>query len=171
MREFRYNENVLSSCVAGSENDCSEIFHQHQSHYQRKNSNGSDLRNIASQRYQKFKENAEFIHQFNLKKHSHHAALNQFSDLLDDELPLYELSEDYIKTLLEYEDPHLTLIHIESQEDIEELLGTRSRNLRRHNKKRKRKNFYLDKDDPFAELGASKEGTYNIDISQEATHV
>lgn len=171
MTGFPYDENVLSSCVAGNEDDCSKIFYQHQSHYQRESISGSGLKNIPLERYQKFKENAEFIHNLNLQNHSHRVALNQFSDLLDDELPLYEISEDSIKTPMQYKDPHLNLIPIKSQEDIVELLDIRSRNLHKHYKNRKQKNihqhFHLDEDDPFAEMGATKEGTYSIDFRQE----
>ena len=93
MDEFKYDSSILSSCashaaVNGDHQDCRELFQQHQAHYQRDRSNELEL--SRQNRYNRFLENAVFVHDHNSQRNRHRVALNQFSDLLHNEFPLHE---------------------------------------------------------------------------------
>jgi len=95
-KKFEYKEEILSSCVATlhsnathNNNDCMDLFHKHQHHYQRSNAHTQ-----SNNRYATFLQSVVFVYNHNTdnnnNKYRFCVQLNQFSDLQQHELPLID---------------------------------------------------------------------------------
>ena len=132
MNEYTYDPSLLSSCANHAitneyHADCKELFDQHQSHYQRTSSSSTH----EGGRYVQFIENAMFVHGHNAQNRLHTVALNHFSDLMQDELPLYDTVGDQI-----HED--MNVVDIQNMQDIATAVDMLSRRSKTHKNRRHR---------------------------------
>lgn len=98
MDEFQYHNETISSCanhiISGGINhrECENLFERHQAHYER--DQRKDPKYSREIRYQRFLESVLFVNDHNSQPRRHRVVLNRFSDMLDDEIPLYEASDE-----------------------------------------------------------------------------